>query len=158
MKKLYIVIIFTLSCVNLLLAQVVNFVTNTNDSGPGSFRQAIINANANGKSIQFNIPVSDNNPLIIKLTSPLPDVTANVSMGFVNVYSVAGPPAPVYLNTMVIDGQNGVVGPGIRYLNINARPGSIAAGTFINFTTATLTVTNTDDDGVGSLMISFLAK
>src|SRR5438445_4121256 len=35
-------------------------VTNTNDSGPGSFRQAILDANSNAGAdlIQFNIPES----------------------------------------------------------------------------------------------------
>lgn len=43
-------------------AQIVT-VSNTNDSGPGSLRQAILDANATGSinAIEFNIPTSDGN-------------------------------------------------------------------------------------------------
>lgn len=52
--------LFTFGFVLSLIAQSVT-VTNTNDTGPGSFRQAITDANANSAidSIQFNIPISD---------------------------------------------------------------------------------------------------
>ncbi|GAC1387371.1 MAG: hypothetical protein NVS1B7_1500 [Candidatus Saccharimonadales bacterium] len=53
-------------------------VTNTNDSGPGSFRQAILDANSNPGSdtINFSIPV--NCPHIIP-TSPLPPINSTVA-------------------------------------------------------------------------------
>ena len=55
-------------------------VTTTNDSGPGSLRQAIHDANAavGVRAIQFNIPVSGV-PTIAPLT-PLPDITNTVSL------------------------------------------------------------------------------
>jgi hypothetical protein len=60
-------------------------VTNTNDCGPGSLRQAILEANltAEADSIAFAIPKSDfgYQPLTgvwtIKPTSPLPDIVSN---------------------------------------------------------------------------------
>ena len=50
-------------------------VTNTSDSGPGSFRQAIIQSNvtAGKDTIQFNIPGAG--PHVIPLTAPLQAVT-----------------------------------------------------------------------------------
>ena len=53
-------------------------VTNTNDSGPGSLRQAITDANAhpnpaNGDDIRFNIPGSGIHTITV--SSALPDIT-----------------------------------------------------------------------------------
>lgn len=50
-------------------------VTTTADSGLGSLRQAIIDANSNPgtDTIQFNIPGSG--PFVINLSQPLPDIT-----------------------------------------------------------------------------------
>ncbi|GAA0722724.1 choice-of-anchor Q domain-containing protein [Dokdonella soli] len=54
-------------------------VTNTNDSGPGSLRQAILSANASGKptSIPFFIGNSCG-PQVIALNSPLPSPTVSL--------------------------------------------------------------------------------
>jgi hypothetical protein len=53
-------------------------VTNTNDSGAGSLRQAILDANASPgyNGVEFNIPGSG--PHTITLLTPLPNVTARV--------------------------------------------------------------------------------
>ncbi|PJF27085.1 MAG: hypothetical protein CUN53_05390, partial [Phototrophicales bacterium] len=53
-------------------------VTNTNDSGIGSLRQAIINANDSpgADTIEFNIPATGTNT--INLLSPLPNITGPV--------------------------------------------------------------------------------
>jgi hypothetical protein len=55
-------------------------VTNTNDSGPGSFRQAILNANSSPGAdlITFNIP-GGGVPVISPL-SPLPEITDPVTI------------------------------------------------------------------------------
>jgi uncharacterized repeat protein (TIGR01451 family) len=55
-------------------------VTNTNDSGAGSLRQAIIDANANvgADAIEFNIPGPG--PFVITLTDPLPPVSDPVTI------------------------------------------------------------------------------
>ncbi len=59
---------------------IVATVTNINDSGPGSLRQAITDANAGGlcgstATINFNIPVPG--PVVISLNSPLPTLSCN---------------------------------------------------------------------------------
>ena len=55
-------------------------VTNTNDSGAGSLRQAIIDANANAgtDTIDFNIPGVG--PHTIQPTSTLPTITDPVAI------------------------------------------------------------------------------
>ena len=65
-------------------------VTNTNDSGEGSLRQAILDANANGEAdvIAFNIPATEleNDPdtggqaVFIRLDSILPVVTETITI------------------------------------------------------------------------------
>ncbi len=59
-------------------------VTNTNDAGPGSLRQAILSANAIGgaDTIDFNIqsPAGGGGPASIALASPLPALTARVTI------------------------------------------------------------------------------
>ena len=65
-------------------------VTTTADSGPGSFRQAILDANAAGDldTIQFSIPGTG--PFSIAPTSPLPPllspvvIDATTQPGYVN--------------------------------------------------------------------------
>jgi|GEM_PF-3474913 len=51
-------------------------VTNTNDSGQGSLRQAILDANASDK-IEFDIP---DNQVAITLSTPLPDITNDLTI------------------------------------------------------------------------------
>src|SRR5689334_196222 len=82
-------------------------VTNVNDSGPGSLRQAILDANANpgGDAIAFNIPGPA--PHVIAPQSPLPVITDSVS--------VAGRTQPGYSATTgapVIELTGAAAGPG----------------------------------------------
>jgi hypothetical protein len=61
-------------------------VTNTNDEGPGSLRQAILDANAaGGGAIAFNIP--GNGPHTIALATALPALTAAIA---INGYTQPG--------------------------------------------------------------------
>lgn len=76
-------------------------VTNTDDSGPGSLRQAITDANlsAGADSIEFTIPGPG--PYTISLLSPLPTVDDSVT---IDGYTQAGSnpnsnPSPLGLNT-----------------------------------------------------------
>jgi len=61
-KKISTTFILLIFCLNIIIAGINSqVVTNTNNSGQGSLRQAIINANtiANTDSIIFNIPLTD---------------------------------------------------------------------------------------------------
>lgn len=51
-------------------------VTTTDDSGPGSLREAVTQANASGGTIDFNFSL----PAVISLQSPLPTVTNDLSI------------------------------------------------------------------------------
>jgi uncharacterized repeat protein (TIGR01451 family) len=55
-------------------------VTNTNDAGPGSLRQAILDSNIGGVAdvIRFNIPGAG--PFVITVVSPLPPFTDRVTV------------------------------------------------------------------------------
>ena len=74
-------------------------VTNTNDSGPGSLRQAIIDANANGQSNTINFDGSFSSPQTITLASTLVvDSTADGTL------TINGPGADL----LTISGNNAV--------------------------------------------------
>lgn len=55
-------------------------VTNANDSGAGSLRQAILNANADPafNRIEFDIPTASGQCAVLQPASPYPDITASV--------------------------------------------------------------------------------
>src|SRR5688500_14539276 len=59
-------------------------VTSTADSGPGSLRQAILDANSNGilaaDEIRFNIAQTIFNQRIIRLVTPLPALSSNLTI------------------------------------------------------------------------------
>ncbi|MGH8883073.1 MAG: hypothetical protein ACRD0P_37985, partial [Stackebrandtia sp.] len=104
-------------------------VTNLNDSGTGSFRQAILDANASAgaDTIAFDIPGTG--PHTIQPTSPLPTITDAVT---IDGYSEPGaavatnPPATLMIE---LDGTN--AGAGADGLTITAA-GSTVKGLVIN--------------------------
>ena len=83
-------------------------VTTTNDTGPGSLRQAILNANAvsGGSTIVFALSTSDPNynsssgSWIFKLASALPNVDAKTTIDGTSQPGYAGRPL------IVVDGTN----------------------------------------------------
>ena len=113
-------------------------VTNTNDSGAGSLRQAILDANASvgvPDTIEFAIPGPG--PHTIQPTSTLPTITDQVTIdgttqsGWVANTAVAPNP---FNGTMMIelDGQN-TVGPNDNGLSfIAGSDGSVVRGMVIN--------------------------
>ncbi len=93
-------------------------VTNTNDSGAGSLRQAILNANANAdfSGIAFDIPGFG--PHEILLTSPLPAITARVTIdGYTQPGAAENPNGPWQGSDAIVkiwlDGNAGYVQPGL---------------------------------------------
>jgi uncharacterized repeat protein (TIGR01451 family) len=91
-------------------------VTNTNDSGPGSLRQAITLANQTpGQRITFNIPgVSPASPAVIALTSPLPTITQQMVIDGESQPGFAGQPI------IEINGTAVPPGPGASGLTVTA--------------------------------------
>ena len=81
-------------------------VTNANDSGAGSLRQAILNANASSGSdaISFGIPSAEGQT--ITLASPLPAITESVS--------ISGATQPGFAGTPIVElNGNGIAGSGL---------------------------------------------
>ncbi|HEV3165427.1 MAG TPA: hypothetical protein VGZ22_15480 [Isosphaeraceae bacterium] len=87
-------------------------VTNIGDSGTGTFRQAILDANASvgAATIMFNIPGSGNHT--IAPTSALPEVT--------NPVTIDGATQPGYAGTPLIELNGSSEGPGAIGLMISA--------------------------------------
>lgn len=77
-------------------------VTNTNDSGEGSLRQAMINANFNEglNTITFALPGIPGESHSIQLSSPLPEITDPIIIDATSQVGYAGAPL------VEIDGQN----------------------------------------------------
>ena len=84
-------------------------VTNANDHGPGSFREAIINANAwpGTDTITFNIPGPG--VKVINLEMPLPEITDPVVIGADAQPGYAGAPLIELDGTNAGVGANGLV-------------------------------------------------
>ena len=70
-------------------------VTNTNDSGAGSLRQAIINANANAGADTISFNFGGAGPHTINLTSALPTLTGTVTIDGWSEPGYAGTPLVV---------------------------------------------------------------
>ena len=99
------------------------FVTNTNDSGPGSLRQAILDANSNGvpDTIKFNISPTCIGPCLITLASPLPFLTEDGTT--IDGYSLEGTAEATESTAAVIgiqlDGSGLAVGNGLSITGSN---------------------------------------
>ncbi|MFO1001930.1 MAG: DUF4347 domain-containing protein [Planctomycetaceae bacterium] len=77
-------------------------VTNTNDSGAGSFRQAILDANANAGVDTITFSIAGSGTQIINIASVLPTITDQIIInGTTQTGYVAGSFVPI-----IIDGNN----------------------------------------------------
>lgn len=78
--KLFLLLLFVLIGDSLFAATFI--VTSNADSGPGTLRQALLDAAANGTTvtdyINFNLPGNTQADITIAVQTQLPDVTANV--------------------------------------------------------------------------------
>lgn len=78
---LIVAISFLLSTYNVLaIFQVDLLVTNTHDSGSGSLREAILNANNTAGHNMIRFDIADDEPHTIALQSPLPTITETVTI------------------------------------------------------------------------------
>jgi parallel beta-helix repeat protein len=96
----------------------IQVVTNTNDAGAGSMRQAIVNANATGGTVLIKFDIGTGcGPHTIALASALPDVTAKVIVdGFTQT---GASPNDLYLGDdavlcIILDGTTHGIGNGLR--------------------------------------------
>ncbi len=138
-------------------------MTNTNDSGPGSFRQALVDANADAgprDTITFNIPGAG--PHTIRPTT-LPEsadhhqpvvIDGTTQPGYAGtpLIEISGENADV-VNGLVIAGGNSIV----RGLAINRfplsgifvpSPGNVFEGNYIGTNTAGTAALPNGDDGI----------
>ena len=138
-------------------------VTNTNDSGPGSFRQALVYANADAgprDTITFNIPGAGPHTIRPTKLPDLPTITQPVIIDGTTQPGYAGTPlieisgenADV-VNGLVIAGGNSIV----RGLAINRfplsgilvpSPGNVFEGNFLGTNTAGTAALPNGDDGI----------
>jgi len=101
-------------------------VFNANDTGPGSLRQALINANANPgpHTIVFGIPGTG--PFTINVLSPLPVITNSVTIDATTQPGFAGRPV-VVVNGLSSTGDGLYITAGnctVKGLAIHSFPGS----------------------------------
>src|ERR1051325_1070262 len=116
---------FVLVCFGVLTAQATTFiVTNTNDGGAGSLRQAILNANANAGAEVIAFNIAGAGVKTISPTSALPTITDPVT---IDGYSQPGASA----NTLA-NGDNAILLIEINGTNSGGADGlSITAGSCI---------------------------
>ncbi|MEW6131002.1 MAG: HYR domain-containing protein [Acidobacteriota bacterium] len=108
-------------------------VTNTNDSGAGSLRQAINNANvtAGADVIIFNIAIG---PQSIALLSPLPSLSETVAIDATTQIGFAGNP--------IIELNGAGAGAGASGLTVSASNCTVQGLVINRFSAAGITITN----------------
>jgi hypothetical protein len=110
------------------------YVLNTNDSGPGSLRQAILDANASPDAnlILFSIPGTG--VKVIQVLSPLPQITSPVT--------IDGSTQPGFAGTPLIVLNGSLAGTNVDGLCLNVGSNTIRSLAINGFTTAILLATN----------------
>ena len=86
-------------------------VTNTNDSGPDSLRQAILNANANPGLDTIDFAISGPAPYIITLASALPAITDPIVLDGSSQTGFVGTPL-IQINGVGLSGDGLILGAG----------------------------------------------
>ena len=110
--------------VSLQITAAMTFVVlNTNDSGAGSLRQAILDANSNPGTDTINFNIVGLAPHIISLLSPLPAVTESVTIN--------GASQPDFAGTPVVELNGDNAGAAANGLTISASS-SVVRGLVIN--------------------------
>ncbi len=100
-------------------------VTNLNDSGGGSLRQAILEANTNAGNDTINFNISGSKPFSITVASPLPVVSdpltidGSTQLGYTNAPVVELSGAAILTNAVGLQLDAGASGSTVRGLAIN---------------------------------------
>ena len=104
-----------------LAAQNTFFVSNTNDSGLGSFRDAIIQSNIDGTASQIHFDIQGTPPHVIVLSTPLSTILDDET-------EIDGTTQPDYFDGAIV-----LVGQGISIGNLNNSVSNISInGLYIN--------------------------
>jgi parallel beta-helix repeat protein len=127
LTKLFLVVIMALGLSSLAMAETI-FVTNGNDSGAGSLRQAILDANANASSttILINIPGALGTDRIINVTNALPAFTT-----LIEIRVDGGQTGKAVLKAPIINGP-GAATSGLIF-NLGSNNSKVEFLTFRNF-------------------------
>ncbi|NUP89114.1 MAG: right-handed parallel beta-helix repeat-containing protein [Candidatus Sumerlaeia bacterium] len=88
---------------------IVETVTNTNDSGTGSLRQAIINSNVSSFLSQIRFAIPGSGPHVISPQSPLPALSTNIDISGASQRGPDGEPLIVISGTFAGTGANGLL-------------------------------------------------
>ncbi len=114
-------------------------VTTVSDSGPGSLRQAILNASGgSGGNIVFDIPNSGVQDIV--LLTPLPAITASIS--------IDGTTQPGYAGTPLIEVSGASAGSGAVGLTVTASNVSILGLNINSFTSHGIFLESGGDDTI----------
>ncbi len=110
------------------------YVLNTNDSGPGSLREAILDANASPDAnlVLFNLPPLASH--LIQPLSPLPEITSPVT--------IDGWSQPGFTNAPVVEISGSLAGAGVDGLSLTASSNTIRGLVLNGFATAIRMATN----------------
>jgi parallel beta-helix repeat protein len=118
----------TIAPASVRLAATTFFVTNTNDSGDGSLRQAILNANGNSgtDTIQFNIPGSG-----VRTISPLSALPTIIEGVVIDGTTQPGASCGAWPPTLLIQLNGSSAGAGVSGITTNGT-GTTIRGLVIN--------------------------
>jgi hypothetical protein len=131
-----------------LLAATTHVVVNTNDSGAGSLRQAILDSNAvaGDDLITFNIPGPG--PHVIVPVTPLPPIVPEV-FGDLGTVTIDGTTEPDFAGSPVVVLSGALVGTSGNGLTV-ATPRAVVRGLVINGFAVGILFTITVDGGPGA--------
>ncbi|HVD96870.1 MAG TPA: T9SS type A sorting domain-containing protein [Cytophagaceae bacterium] len=115
-------------------------VTNTNDAGAGSLRQAILDANANGATDIINFNITGTGPFTITLASALPAISTPIT---INGYSQTGAAAGTL--KIIVNGNSAIP----NGFDVNtAGPSTIKGLVIKNFTAFAVIINGTNGNSI----------
>ncbi|MCX8091079.1 MAG: hypothetical protein N3I86_09150 [Verrucomicrobiae bacterium] len=131
-KTILAVVAFQLGSVGLHAATFT--VTTTNDSGPGSLREAILQANANAgqDTIAFDLPGAG--VRVIRPLSPLPQITDSVVLDGYTQTGASVNTSPLAFNgTILVQLDGALAGPGAAGLTFTSSSNTVRGLNLVNF-------------------------
>ncbi|HYR27206.1 MAG TPA: Calx-beta domain-containing protein, partial [Thermoanaerobaculia bacterium] len=117
-------------------------VTSTNDSGAGSLRQAILDANGNAGADQINFNIAGAGPHLIQPTTPLPTITDEVD--------ILATTQPGYAGTPLIQLDGALAGAAASGFDVEATGVGIEGFSITNFDNIGIITDGTNGDVMGN--------